>query len=388
MPLPLEGVLALDLSAFYAGPYCTMLLADMGAEVVKIEQPMEGDPYRNTSAGGLFVYLNRNKKGLTLDLKTQKGKEVFYKLVKKADVLVENFRRGVTERLGVDYGTISALNPRIVYCSISGFGETGPYCDRPAYDSIGMSLSGFLSLLTDPNSPRPLGGSMTDQLSGMYALQGILAALFSAQRTGKGQRVTTSLLEAATCFIGGQVVRNMVTGKVPNWDTFIHASQCYALKAQDGRSLMMHFSSVNKFWENLGEIHGFEEIVKDPRFQNIAGRRENYSTISELLQKVVSTRPQEHWLKELASHGIPGASLNSIDQAIKDPQILHLGIVKDVAQAKSGSIKLVRSPITFSEMPSPAMHPQPALGEHNNSILERLGYTQNEINELKANKVI
>ena len=267
----LEGIKVLDLTSYIAGPFATMLLGDLGAEIIKIEQPGTGDMFRRWDKepklySPLFRSFNRNKKSTTLNLASAEGKKIFAALVETADVIVENFRPGVVDRLGINYETVSKINPRIVYCSISAFGQEGPYKDKPGYDTIGQALSGLLSLQTDVQKPHGPGAPFSDHLGGLYGCYGIMAALMARQRTGKGQKVETSLVEATMSFIGYAITQFLDTGQVPNMVSRLHQAQVYAFVAQDGLPFVVHLSHPKKFWEGLTQTVGRLDLRDDLRF--------------------------------------------------------------------------------------------------------------------------
>lgn len=247
MPGALQGIRVLDLTSYIAGPFATMLLGDLGAEILKIETPGKGDPFRDwenepRDYSPLFCGFNRNKKSLTLNLRIPEGREIFLRLARETDVVVENFRPGVVNRLGIGYATIKEFNPRVIYCSISAFGQSGPYRDRPGYDTIGQALSGLLSILTDLRSPKGPGAPFSDHLGGIYGCYGILAALMARERTGLGQKVETSLLEATMSFIGYSITQYLATGEVPTMVSRLHQAQVYAFVASDGLPFVVHLS--------------------------------------------------------------------------------------------------------------------------------------------------
>ena len=295
----LEGIRVLELASYVTGPFASLLLADLGAEVIKVEQPGQGDPFRGWGEklySATFCSLNRNKKSLTLDIRRDEGREIFLKLAAGADVLIENFRPGTMEKRGLGYDTIRSLNPKLIYCSISGFGQKGPYRDLPGYDTIGQAMSGLLSLLTDPERPQGMGVSLSDHLTGIYACYGILAALVNRMMTGEGQRVETSLLRASVSFISENAARYFETGVVPRRVNRTRTAGVFAFVDREGLPFVIHVSSPEKFWRALLEVVGKPEWAEDPRFRDRKGRTENHDQLSELLQDVFRRGEREQWL--------------------------------------------------------------------------------------------
>lgn len=255
----LEGIKVLELANYVSGPFAGVLLSDLGADVIKIEEPKHGDPFRGWGAAEYsptFGSVNRNKKSVTLDLKSKEGLETALRLADQADVLIENFRTGTLERLGLGYDVLAKRNPRLIYCSITGFGRTGPYANRPGYDTVGQAMSGLLGLLTDRSAPQPMGISLSDHLTGMVASYGILGALMARTRTGKGQRVETSLLQATMSLLGENAARYFENGEVPARATRARSAQVFGFVGSDGKPFVVHLSSPPKFWEGLANVVG------------------------------------------------------------------------------------------------------------------------------------
>ncbi|MGH7830467.1 MAG: CaiB/BaiF CoA transferase family protein, partial [Candidatus Binatia bacterium] len=300
--LALHGISVLEVANYVAGPFASLLLADLGAEVLKIEAPGQGDPFRGWGEklyAATFCSLNRNKKSLTLDIRRREGQEIFHKLASRCDVLIENLRPGAMERHGYGYETLRASNPKIIYCSISGFGQEGPYRDRPGYDTVGQALSGLLSLLTDPEKPQGMGISLSDHLTGMYACYGILAALVSRSATGEGQRVETSLLRASLSFVSENAARYFETGVVPGRSHRTRTAGVFAFVDREGLPFVIHLSSPQKFWRALLEVVEKPEWADDPRFSDRKGRTQNNDLLTELLQSILRGGRREDWLRRL-----------------------------------------------------------------------------------------
>jgi formyl-CoA transferase len=371
----LEGIRVIEFANYVSGPYAGMLLGDFGAEVIKIEAPDGGDPFRGwgrVEYSPTFGSVNRNKKSVVLDLKSATGLSAARALLRTADVLIENFRTGTIERLGLDYDDVVRDNPRLVWCSITGFGSSGPYASRPGYDTVGQSLSGLLSLLTDLDQPRPMGISLSDHLAGITACNGILGALLARGRTGKGQRVDTSLLEATVSFCGENAARFFDNGKVPNRATRTHQAQVYAFVAADGKPLVIHLSTPTKFWRALAEVVGKPEWVADPRFATKETRGRHYDVLHGELAAIFRTDIRATWLKKLQAADVPAAPLNTLEEVFGDPQVIHLGLRQDLPHKRVGTVGLVRNGVRMSANPPDIRSAAPELGEHTDEILAQI----------------
>ncbi len=371
----LEGITVLEFASYVSGPYAGMLLGDLGAEVIKVEDPRTGDPFRGWGAAdysATFGSVNRNKKSVILDLKTDQGREAALALAHDADVLIENYRPGTMERLGIGWDVLSAANPRLVYCSITGFGRTGPYANRPGYDTVGQAMGGLLSVLTDLDNPQPMGVSLSDHLTGIMAAYGVLGALMARHTTGKGQMVDTSLLSATLAFLGENAARYFEEGDVPKRKTRTETAQVYAFVAGDGKPFVVHLSSPPKFWEGLCRVAGHPEWIIDARFKTKADRRKSYDTLHQGFQEAFSTEPRDHWLDALLEADVPSAPIYTLDEALADPQVQHLGMITELPHPKLGSIKLVTGAVNLSDTPIAITSPAPGHGEHTEEILARI----------------
>lgn len=387
----LEGIRILEIASYVTGPFASLLLADLGAEVIKVEQPGQGDPFRGWGEklySGTFCSLNRNKKSLSLDLRREEAREIIFKLAAKSDIFIENFRPGTLEKRGLGYEEIRSVNPKIIYCSITGFGRKGPYRDLPGYDTIGQARSGLLSLLTDPEKPQGMGISFSDHLTGIYACYGILAALVNRMMTGEGQRIETSLLRASVSFVSENAARYFETGVVPRRAHRTRTAGVFAFVDQEGLPFILHLSSPDKFWRGLFEVVGKKEWAEDPRFRDRKSRAENYDALSEMLQAIFRKGRREDWLERLQNNDVPCAPLNTLDEVFNDPQVREYGFPVDVEHPRLGKMKLVGSGIELSRTPPGIRTPPPALGEHTIEVLESLGYTNEAIENLKEMKVI
>ena len=375
MTAALEDITVLEFASYVSGPYAGMMLGDLGAEVIKVEDPKSGDPFRGWGAAdysATFGSVNRNKKSIILDLKSTEGVAAAIALTEEADVLIENFRPGTMDRLGLGYEKLSAINPRLVYCSVTGFGGTGPYAKRPGYDTVGQAMGGLLSVLTDLESPKGMGISLSDHLTGMMAAYGCLGALAARERTGKGQRVETSLLTATLSFLGENAARYFEEGKVPSRKTRTQTAQVYSFVAGDGKPFVIHLSSPPKFWKGLCKVAGHDEWFDDERFVDKAKRRANYDELEGLLAAVFKTETREHWLEQLLEEDVPSAPIYTLDETLDDPQIRHLGVIHEVPHTKVGSVKLVESGVRMSDTPPEIRTAAPLHGEHTEEILKRI----------------
>ncbi|HWO42969.1 MAG TPA: CaiB/BaiF CoA-transferase family protein [Candidatus Eisenbacteria bacterium] len=387
----LDGIRVLELGNFISGPYGAMLLADMGAEVIKIENPKGGDPFRGWDLGGdqpNFWAYNRGKKSITLNLQTPEGKEVFYKLARNADVVLDNYRPGVMEKLGIDYGTVSKMNERIIYCSITGTGPTGPYVNRPAYDTVGQGLGGMLSLLMDAKNPRPIGPNFADSLSGMFAAIGVLGALVARNRTGKGQKIDATMAGSILAFLIAPATDTLATGRIPGPYTRPMQSQTYAFSASDGLPFAIHLSSPQKFWEGLCKAVGHPELIEDPRFKTRPDRRKNYDELNRTFAEFFKQKPRAYWLEQPEANDVPHTPVYNMAEVFQDPQIKHMGMEIEIKRQGKPDIRTVRFPIDYSETKVPHPAAPPELGEHNAALLKSLGYDDRALAQLKEKGVI
>ena len=387
----LAGIKIVEAASYVTGPFASQLLADMGAEVVKIEEPKRGDPFRGwgeRNYAATFCSLNRNKKSITLDLRVDAGRDIALRLASEADVLIQNFRPGVMEKRGLGYNDIKKLNSKIVYCSISGFGPTGPYRDMPGYDTVGQARSGLLSLLTDPGKPQGMGISFSDHLTGMYACYGVLSALMNRMLSGEGQHVETSLLRASVSFVGENAARYFETGHVPRRKHRTTTAGVFAFEDRDGLAFVLHMSSPDKFWRNMFEVVGKPEWSEDSRFNNRKARIENYDTLVEQLTPIFRGGRREDWLRRLTEMDVPAAPINTLDEVFADPQVQTYGFPIEVEHPKMGKMKLLGNAVDMSRTPPSIDRPPPMLGEHTEEILTGLGFDRAAISDLRAKEAI
>jgi crotonobetainyl-CoA:carnitine CoA-transferase CaiB-like acyl-CoA transferase len=382
----LKNITVIECATFVTGPYAAALLADLGARVIKIESPPEGDPYRYFAPDPFFsfnfAHLNRNKESLLLDLKAPKGKEICLELLKTADVFVENFRPGTAERLGIGYDTLRRSNPKLIYCSISAFGQSGPCAEKPGFDTLGQAMSGLLSLLSDPDDPKVMGMAVSDYVTGLSAGYGILGALLAREKSGAGCRVETSLLQATLSFIGETAAGYLRTGHVPTRMARVKNAHAFAFVCQDGRPLVIHCSVPEKFWLALLNAAERMDIVADERFKSRDGRRQHYEALEQTLAPTFKTKTREQWLKILEAHDVPAAPLYDVAEVLDDPQVKHLGLIEEVEHPAAGKLKFVGAPVRFDNLAKDQAAPPPLVGQHSENILRELGHDDAAIQDL------
>jgi crotonobetainyl-CoA:carnitine CoA-transferase CaiB-like acyl-CoA transferase len=388
----LEGTICIDVSGHVAGPYASSLLGDLGCDVIKVELPNGGDSHRGRNPkyegyGPSFRALNRNKKSVTLDLRHKKGGEVLRKLLATADIFLENFRPPTRKNLGLDYEELAKLNPKLIHCSISGYGQSGPYRDKPGFDTIGQALSGMMSLVTDLDDPKVAGISFVDHCAGIFAAHGIMAALLARAKTGHGQFIDVSLLQVAIAFIESHVSDYLNGGEAVSRENF-PKGRIYSLLDCDKKPFMVHLSGHNEAWEGLLKAGELDKLIGDPRFATRKQRSDRHNEIVKILRQQFCTKPRDYWLSRLDANGIPNAPINTIHEVFDNPQIRHMGIPKQITHPKMGTSNLVGSPINMSATPPKFFRPAPLLGEQTDEILERLGYDGKAIDELRAMGVI
>jgi crotonobetainyl-CoA:carnitine CoA-transferase CaiB-like acyl-CoA transferase len=388
----LKDVTVVECAAYVTGPYATALLADLGARVIKIEAPPDGDPYRYFAPGEHyspnFAHLNRKKLSILLDLKTPEGNRICLDLAQKADVFVENFRPGAAERLGVGYETLRALNSRLVYCSISAFGQSGPYAAKPGFDTLGQAMSGLLRLLADPEEPKIMGIALSDYITGFSAAYGILGGLLARQNSGLGLRVETSLLQATLSFIGEKAAGYFGTGVVPDRIARVKNSHAFAFMTRDGLPLVVHCSVPERFWLALLKTADRMDIAEDARFKNRDARRRNYEQLEQELAPTFSTKDREEWLRLLEENDVPSSPLYTMKEVFEDPQVLHLGVTEEVEHPKTGKAKFVGGPVRYEGLSVEEPGPPPLPGEHTAAVLAELGYGKADIERLSKTGVI
>ncbi|MCR5868563.1 CaiB/BaiF CoA-transferase family protein [Aquincola sp. J276] len=368
----LEGITVLEQGTFITGPAAGMLLADLGARVIKIEQPGSGDPFR-AFRGGLysphFQTYNRNKQSITLNTKLPEDAAAFDELVREADVYIQNFRPGAAERLGAGWQRLHQLNPRLVYCAISGFGQDGPAAGRPAYDTVAQAASGYLNLLINPANPRVVGPALADAMTGFYAAYGVMGALIERGRTGVGRRVEVSMLEAMCHFNLDAFTHYFAEGEVMGPFSRPSVSQSYVLACADGKWLALHMSSPEKFWQGLADAIERPDIFKDERFATREGRIAHQEQLIELLGERFKTRTRADWCDRLQARDVPHAPMYDTSEALEDPQARHLQLAIDTPHPVTGTWRTVRSPVSFDGQRSLEVTAPPLLGQHDEEVL-------------------
>jgi len=374
----LDGITVLDCTSYLAGPYGAMMLADMGASVLKVES-LEGDSFRELPG---FYGWNRGKRSIAVNLKDRAGQEVLHRLVKAADVLMQNMRPGVDERLGMDAATLRKLNPRLIYCAMTAFGPDGPYRDRPGYDPVFQALGGVQHLQGFGGPPQFVRVAVTDYYTAALGAQAVLAALFVRERTGRGQIVETSLLQGVLALQSGSVV------DYPNKPTFLRETPTYRLyQAGDGEWFFLACGN-QAFWAKLCKAIGRPEMIDDPRFGSWLLRGDNRDTLMPILEATFATKSREQWLKILGDHDIPCAPVQSLQEFMRDPGVQHLKMTVQYEHPELGSLTLMGQPIRFSDTPAPDAGPPPLLGQHTRAVLREASYSDDEIADLQRRGVI
>ena len=391
-PLPLAGVRVLDVSQVMAGPYCCMLLADLGADVIKIEPPGTGDQTRGAMGFKMkgsdsmgFLNMNRNKRSVTLNLKTEAGKKVFFELVKTADILVENYRPGVMKKLGIDYPSLAPINPGLVYASISGFGQTGPWADRPGFDLMAQAMSGVMSVTGYPDGPPVKAGvPVADIGCALFAIYGILSAYIGKTKTGEGQFIDASLFDSALAFSVWDTSQYWGTGVEPyKLGTANHMSAPYqAMKASDGYFVMG--ATNQKLWKLLCEKIGRHELIEDARFKTNPLRLANRLELVTELEKTFVTRTSHEWVDELLAAGIPAGPINTYPEAFDSDHGRHRKMRIDIDHPVEGTVPNIGFAVKMMGTPQQVRKHPPLLGEHTSEILAELGITGEELTALQV----
>ena len=394
MASALEGIKVVDLSRTLAGPFCTMLLGDMGADVIKVEEPEHGDetrawgPFWNGESGQ-FLSFNRNKRSLALNLKEKEGIDVVLRLAAKADVMIESFRPGTLDRLGLGYEAISRVNPRIVYCTISGYGRTGPMAAKPGYDLVIQAYSGLMNLTGEPDGP-PLrvGFSLVDLFTGMMAYGSVVTALRHRDNTGEGQWIDTSLLDGQVAVMSYHGTNFLATGKEAHrmGSGHPHLVPYQSFPAADGFFILA--CPNQRLWEYLCHAIGHSEFLEDPRFATNDDRVEHRAECVEALSQIFRTQPMDHWVKIVEGAGIPCGPIQTVADVVNDPQVLARNMIVDVDHPKVPGLRVPNCPLMLTGSPSTIRRHPPLLGEHDEEVLGESGYTTDQIREFRKKKVI
>lgn len=395
MVRPLEGIKVLDLSRALAGPYCTMMLADMGAEVIKIEMPERGDDSRAwgppfiEGESAYFISVNRNKKSMTLNLKKEKSIEIVHRLIKQSDVLIENFRPGTMEKLSLSYNEVKEINPKIIYCSISGFGQDGPYRLLPGMDQVLQGMGGLMSITGEPDGPPvKVGVAVADIAGGMFAAYGIVVALFNRETGGKGQMIDLSLLDCQVAWLTYRAGSFFASGEIPKPLGSGHPVivPYQAFKAKD---VYVNVAAGNdQLWQKFCKALGLENLMNEQQFATNAMRVKNREEIIEIIGDVICNKKADEWLKILTEAGVPCGPIYNMDKIFSDPQVLHREMVKELEHPTAGKVKVTGIPIKLSNTPGEILTAPPTLGQHTKEILTELGYNNEDIDKMSQEKII
>ena len=392
---PLKGMRVLDLTRILAGPYATMILRDLGAEVIKIEQPGTGDeardfgPFKNDFSL-YFMSVNRGKKSVTLNLKSQRGKELFLELVKGSDILVENFRPGTMEKLGLDYESLKEHQPSLLYAACSGFGQTGPYAMRGAYDMIIQGMGGIISITGEPDRPPVrVGTSIGDITSALFTAIGILSALRHRDQTGEGQLIDVGMLDCQVAILENAMVRYFSTGDIPRPLGRRHPAITPFEVFESADGYVVIAIGNNELWRKFCEHVGQPELIDDERFNTNALRTENHEALFPILAEIMCQRTTDEWVEALEAIGVPCGPVNTVDKVANDPQVLARDMIAEVEHDTTGTVQVPGIPIKLSATPGQIDAPAPNLGEHTSEVLTGLlGLGVEEVNQLKQEGIV
>ena len=378
LPPPLDGVRVVDLTSYIAGSYSAMMLADLGASVVKVES-LEGDSFRELP--GFFGW-NRGKRSIALNLKTPEGRQIVEGLAREGDVLMENWRPGVADRLGVGHAHLLALNPKLIYCSVTAFGSTGPYVDRPGFDPLLQAMGGLMTLQGFGGPPQYLRTAPTDYYTAAIAAQAVLAALFVRHRTGRGQRIETSLLRGVLALQSGIAI------DYPGKPTLLRENPTYRLyQGSDGQWFFVACGNQS-FWAKLCTALDMRDFAHDPRFASWLLRIQNSEALLPIIEKRFGEKPRAEWLEILAAHDIPSAPVKTIQEFMNDPGVRHQDMVHEYDHPDVGRLRVMGQPLAFAATPTRDPGPPPTLGQHTDQVLGELGYDATAVNDLRARKVV
>jgi formyl-CoA transferase/CoA:oxalate CoA-transferase len=395
MPGPLSGTTVIDFTRVLSGPYCTMVLADLGARVIKIEHPVRGDDTRHWgppfvgSESAYFLSINRNKESVTLDFKKPEGRAILDRLLAGADVMVENFRPGTLEAAGLGAKTLTERFPRLICCSISGFGQTGPRREEPGYDAVMQAEGGLMSITGERDGPPyRLGVAITDIVSGLFAAQGVMAALIARNTTGRGQSIDIGMLDATTALLTYQAGAYFVTGEVPARMGNRHPTitPYESFETADGDLVIA--GGNDDIWRRLCAALELDGVADDPRFRTNKDRVANRADLRPIFDRVLKTRPRAEWVERLARVGVPCGSVREISEVLADPQIAARQMVEEVEHPTIGRARVIGSPLKLSDTPSSIRTAPPTLGQHTETVLTELGYDRTAIANLKSSGVI
>ncbi len=393
----LENVRVIDLTRVLAGPYCTMMLADLGADVIKIELPGQGDdtrhwgpPFAKGGESAYFISANRNKRSITLDLKSDRGKEILKALIRQGDVLVENFRTGTLERWGLDYEALQQLRPGLIYCTITGYGTTGPYKERPGYDFMVQAMGGFMSVTGPAKGPPTRAGiAIADVGTGVLASTAIVAALFARERSGEGQRIDMSLLDSQVALLSYVVSNYLISGDLPQRYGNGHPNIVPYQEFQ-ARDQQFAFAAGNDGqWRKFCQAVEHSEWIEDARFATNAARLANRETVVSMLNELFGTRDAADWMALCEEIGIPAAPINNLEQVFQDPQVQARNLRIEAPHPTAGTVPMIASPLNIPTRPTRVRFPPPLLGQHTDEILQSLlGYDEQTIQTLHAEGIV
>jgi crotonobetainyl-CoA:carnitine CoA-transferase CaiB-like acyl-CoA transferase len=395
MPGALSGLTVIDFTRVLSGPYCTMALADHGARVIKLEHPVRGDDTRHWGPPFLgeesayFLSINRNKESVTLDFKQLEGQRILHQLLAMADVVVENFRPGTLDAAGFGAADVLPQYPRIVYCSISGYGQTGPRREEPGYDAVMQAEGGLMSITGEADGPAlRLGVAITDIVSGLFAAQGVMAALIAREKTGRGQHVDIGMLDATAALLTYQAGNYFASGQVPARMGNRHPTivPYESFHASDGEFVIA--GGNDEIWRRLCRVIGRTELAEDPRFCTNKERVMRYDELRAELERALSKRTREEWVRELTAAGVPCGSVREISEVLADPQLAAREMVAEVQHATIGTARVINSPVKLSETPPSVRTAPPTLGQHTTAVLHELGYDTEQIDALKSARVV
>ncbi len=395
MQKPLAGVKVVDLSRFIAGPYCTMKLGDMGAEVIKIETPGRGDDSRALGPPFLegesayYLSFNRSKKSVTLNLREEKGKEILRSLIREADVFIENFRIGVTEKMGLTYDDVKKIKEDIIYCSVTGYGHNSPYREKPSFDVMIQGEAGLMSITGFPDGPpQRVGVAIADILGGFHAVEGILLALLVRSQTGKGQFVDVSLMDAIISILTYQAANFLATGDIPSRVGNRHPmiTPYESFETKDGYVI---FAVGNqRLWENFVKVLGREDLNEDPRFSDMKSRNQHPAELKEILEEITRTKNTEEWVEIMEKEGVPCGRIRTLDQVLTDPHVDIREMVLERDHPLAGKIKLTGIPTKLSLTPGDVSSVPPTLGQHTDQVLSEMGYSEEDLRMFRDKGIV
>lgn len=393
--LPLKDLKVLDLTRVLAGPYATMVLADMGADVLKVEMPNTGDDSRAFGPfvgeeSAYFMSINRNKRSMTLNLKSDEGKKIFTSLIKDADVVVENYRPGTMEKFGLGYEEIRKINDKVIYAACSGFGHSGPYARKPAYDAIVQAMGGIMSITgQEGGEPTRVGASVGDVIAGIFTATGILTALYNREKTGKGQKVDVAMLDCQVAVLENAIARYFISGENPEPIGNRHPSitPFESFTTKDGQ--IMIAIGNDRLWAQFCKLTNREDLIEDERFVTNGLRTKNHKEIKDIVSEILGKESTDYWINLFDKEDIPATEINKIDKVVSNPQVLARDMVVEVEHPVAGGVKMSGIPIKLSDTPGSIRTAAPILGQHTEEILgDKLGYTAEEISELREKGVI